>query len=79
MITTHTFDNIEPNDKVTFRIANGTDRVNGKAVVQYKQVTGSARICNTVAGTVAVSLGGKYGTPGLVTRENFVSVRKSAQ
>lgn len=68
---------IEPGDRVTVMIPNGTGR-NG---VEHKKATGRAVICNHKRDpsnlTVALNMGGKWGTPGLATPENIVSISKS--
>jgi hypothetical protein len=63
-----TFSNIKVGQRVTIFIPNGRGR-NG---VEYKEATGRAVIVNHARGTVALNMGGRYGTPGVATPENFV-------
>lgn len=62
---------IRPGDRVTILVPAGFGR-NGQ---EYKARTGVARICS---GThAALNMGGRYGTPGVATPDNIVSVRKA--
>ncbi len=73
---------IRPGDRVTVLVPNGKriDRPSGKIVQEWKEATGKAVICNHLRDpnnlTVALNMGGKYGTPGLATVENIVAAGK---
>ena len=56
-----------PGDKVRFLVPNGI----GRDGVEYKTVTG--RVVMVFNTHLVVNLGGRYGRPGVVTPENFVS------
>lgn len=62
---------IRPGDRVTIWIPAGLGR-NGQ---EWKQATGTARIVSP--GHVALNMGGRFGTPGVATESNLVSVRKA--
>jgi type II secretory pathway component HofQ len=68
---------IKPGDRVTILVSNGVGR-NGP---EYKEATGKAVICNHLRDpenlTVALNMGGQYGTPGLATVQNIVCVGKN--
>ena len=69
------FAGIRPGDRVTIRVHAGIGR-NG---VEYAERTGRAIICGQDQyGTVALNMGGRYGTPGVATVDNLVSVRKAS-
>ncbi len=62
---------IRPGDRVTIFVHAGIGR-NGP---EKREATGRAVICS---GThAALNMGGRFGTPGVVTPENIVSVRKA--
>lgn len=62
---------IRPGDRVTILVPNGFGR-NGQ---EWKEATGRAVIISP--GYVALNMGGRFGTPGVATEENLVSVRKA--
>lgn len=62
---------IRPGDRVTIRVPAGFG-LNGQ---EWSERTGRAVICNGTHATI--NLGGRFGTPGVVTPKNVVSVRKS--
>jgi hypothetical protein len=64
---------IRAGDRVTIRIPNGIGR-NG---IEWKEATGRA-VMPGPAGWV-LNMGGRYGTPGVATPENIVSVRKGGR
>lgn len=64
-------DTIRPGDRVTILVPAGLGR-NGQ---EYKEATGRAVIVSP--GHVALNMGGRYGTPGVATARNLVSVRKA--
>lgn len=64
---------IRPGDRVTILVPAGI----GRSGVEYKPKTGTARIISP--GYVALNMGGRFGTPGVATAENLVSVRKARQ
>lgn len=70
MAKNHTFDDIAYGDTVVFLTPNGIGR-NG---VEWKEKTGRATIKSP--GHWALNCGGKHGTPGLVTPDNFVRISK---
>ncbi len=61
---------IRPGDRVTINVPAGI----GRHGVEYKQKTGRA-VMPGPAGWV-LNMGGRYGTPGVATIENTVSIRK---
>lgn len=62
---------IRPGDRVTILVPAGR----GRDGQEYKESSGRALICS---GTHAVlNMGGRFGTPGVATPENIVSVRKA--
>jgi len=62
---------IRPGDRVTILVPAGI----GRAGQEWSERTGRAMICS---GThAAINLGGRFGTPGVATPENIVSVRKA--
>jgi hypothetical protein len=61
---------IRPGDRVTILVPSGI----GRSGVEYKPKTGKAVIISD--GYVALNMGGRFGTPGVATAENLVSVRK---
>jgi hypothetical protein len=61
-----TISRIRPGDRVTILVPSGFGR-NGQ---EYTEKTGRAVICS--GDHVALNMGGKYGTPGVATVENFV-------
>lgn len=73
MNATELLASIRPGDRVTIRVPAGFGR-NGQ---EWKEATGRASIVSP--GYVALNMGGRYGTPGVATEENLVSVsvRKS--
>lgn len=65
---------IRPGDRVTIRVPAGISYRNGQ---EWSERTGKAVICS---GThVALNMGGRFGTPGVATPENIVSVRRAAK
>ena len=60
------YENIRPQDRITFLIPNGIGR-NGQ---EYTTKTG--RVVMVFPTHVVVNGGGRYGTPYVVTQENFV-------
>lgn len=76
----HGFQDIEVGDSVTFlRYAGG-----GAARPEYREATGKAIIISPPhwegpIERVTVNLGGRHGTPGVVTAENFLRVRKRSR
>ena len=71
MNATELLASIRPGDRVTILVPNGFGR-NGQ---EWKQATGRATIVSP--GYVALNMGGRFGTPGVATEENLVSVRKT--
>jgi hypothetical protein len=65
------FDNIRHGDTVVMLVPSGVGR-NG---VEYKPKSGRAVLYNVQADTWTLNMGGKYGTPGVCTRDNFVFIR----
>lgn len=62
---------IRPGDRVTILVPAGR----GRDGQEYKESSGRAVICS---GThAALNMGGRFGTPGVATPENIVSVRKA--
>jgi hypothetical protein len=63
---------IRPGDRVTIRVPNGC----GRDGVEWTERTGKAVICNAARDpndlTVALNMGGRYGTPGVATVDNIV-------
>lgn len=68
-----TFKGIQPNDTIEFLQPNGIGR-NGPEV---KRARGRAVLC--FPSHVVLNIGGRHGTPAVVTDDNFVAVvrRKS--
>lgn len=62
---------IRPGDRVTLLVHGGLRIVNGRAVPELAKAAGKAMIC--AADRIVVNLGGKYGRPGVVTADNYVS------
>lgn len=62
---------IRPGDRVTILVPAGI----GRSGVEYKPKTGKAVIVSP--GYVALNMGGRFGTPGVATAENLISVRKA--
>lgn len=62
------FRTIKPRSRVTILVSNGIGR-NG---VEYKEATGTAVIVSP--DTVALNMGGRYGSPGVATPDNIVAV-----
>ncbi len=65
---------IKNGDRVTILVPAGIS-LNG--TVEYKQATGRA-VMKGPAGWV-LNMGGRYGTPGVATETNIVSVRPARQ
>ncbi|MGH7539339.1 MAG: hypothetical protein ACREMF_11945 [Gemmatimonadales bacterium] len=59
-----TFDTIRVGDRVTIVTPHGQER------------TGRVVIHNVAADLFVLNLGGRYGTPGIATRDNVVRVRR---
>jgi hypothetical protein len=66
-----TFMGIRPGDRVALQVPNGI----GRYGQEYKTVSGRAVMCFDTH--VVVNLGGRYGTPGVVTEDNYVNHRKA--
>jgi|KBSSwiStaDraftv2_1062776.scaffolds.fasta_scaffold25388_7 hypothetical protein len=64
---------IRPGDRVTILVPAGR----GMHGQEWKNATGRAVIISP--GYVALNMGGRFGTPGVATAENLVSVRKTRQ
>lgn len=69
---------IRPGDKVTALFPAGMAIKNGKAVHEFKERTGKVNPLLIFPDHVVIDLGGRYGTPGVVTAENILRVRKAA-
>jgi hypothetical protein len=69
MVTIMTlFESIRPGDRVTFLTPHG------------QKLSGRATICGQRSnGGVVVNLGGRYGTPGCVTQDTLLTVKKAKQ
>lgn len=73
---------INVGDRVTILVPNGQkiNRETGKIEQEWKESTGKAVICNHKRDpnnlTVALNMGGKFGTPGVATVQNIVAVGK---
>lgn len=68
---------IRGGDKVTALFPNGLKLVNGKAVPEYKALTGKANGLLIFPEHVVINLGGKFGKPGVVDASNIVKVTRS--
>lgn len=62
--------NLRPGDRVTILVPNGIGR-NGQ---EWREATGTAVICSGTHATL--NIGGRFGTPAVVTPENFVRYRE---
>lgn len=62
--------NLRPGDRVTILVPNGIGR-NGQ---EWKEATGTVIIASGTHATL--NMGGRNGTPGVVTPENFVRYRE---
>jgi len=71
MTPTELVASIRPGDRVTILVPAGR----GMHGQEYAERSGKAVICS---GThAALNMGGKYGTPGVATPDNIVSVRRA--
>lgn len=64
---------IRPGDRVTVLVPSGM----GRDGQEYRKQTGTARIISP--GCVALNMGGRFGTPGVATADNLVSVRRASR
>jgi len=65
-------------DRVTALFPAGKGLKDGKVVQEWKARTGTVNPLLIFAEHVVINLGGRYGTPGVVTAENIVSVSRPA-
>lgn len=68
-----TFQNVKPGDRVTALRPNGIGR-NGP---EWTRVTGRAVLC--FPSHVVLNIGGRYGTPFVVSADNFISATVGAK
>jgi hypothetical protein len=66
------FASIRPGDRVTIRVPAGF----GRHGQEWSEKTGRA-VMPARGGGWVLNMGGRYGTPGVCTEDNFVSWRKS--
>lgn len=73
IVEIHPLATVRPGDRVTILLQNGI----GRHGPEYREATGRAVMPAAGALGWVLNLGGRYGRPGVATRENFVRIARA--